>query len=391
MLHACGLFDLDYHTLASVAMVLVFVNLIANLWAMYRAVPPCAEGPLPYLSVLIPARNEARNIRRCLESILAQEYPAMEVLVLDDGSTDATAAIVEAIAARDPRVRLIRGQALPQGWTGKNFACHLLARQARGEWLLFTDADTEHQPGSLKSCVQAAQHNGSDLLTLIPRAVMHTLGEELLLPIIPFGLVALFPLALGERLRLASLAVAVGPFMLFRREAYERVGGHRAVQQEVAEDVMLARRIRHAGGRITVANGSSLVNVHFYQGFRESWHGLAKSAFSALSYRLGLGVLMAGCFALLFLRPVALVLKWWWQGEVPLGAAAPNLLHVVANGALWYLVATRFRLPRRVAILYPLTVLLAIMMMADSVWRSLRGGIDWKGRVYQLRGETVQH
>ncbi|MDZ7271365.1 MAG: glycosyltransferase [candidate division KSB1 bacterium] len=381
----------DYHTVASIAIGLVVINLVANLWALSRAVPSCTQDSLPFLSVLIPARNEARNIARCLESVLAQDYPTFEVLVLDDGSTDGTEAIVQAIAARDQRVRLIRGQTLPQGWTGKNFACHQLAAQARGEWLLFIDADTEHRPGGLRWSVQTALESGADLLTMIPRTVMHTFGEELLLPIIPFGLVALLPLALGERLRLASLAIGVGPFMLFRRQAYERLGGHRAVRNEVAEDVMLARRVRQEGGRIVFTNGSDLVDVHFYQGFRESWHGLAKSAFPALRYRLWLSLAMVGCFALLFLRPVVVLLQLWWQGERESSAVLPHLFHALINGALWYAIATHFRLPRRVAILYPVTVFLATLMMADSVWRSLRGGIGWKGRVYEVQGGTVRH
>ncbi|MBC7187459.1 MAG: glycosyltransferase [Calditrichaeota bacterium] len=391
MAQTCGLLEVDFDAIACAAVGLLVINLLANLWALHRAAPPCAGGLLPSVSVLIPARNEARNIRRCLESILAQDYPALEVLVLDDGSTDGTAAIVEAVAATDKRVRPIRGLPLPQGWTGKNFACHLLAREARGEWLLFTDADTEHQPSSLKWSVQTAQQNGSDLLTIIPHTVMHSFGEALLLPIIPFGLVALLPLALGERLRLSGLAMAVGPFMLFRRTAYERVGGHRAVRGEVAEDVMLARRVRQTGGRITVANGSDFVNVHFYRGFRESWRGLAKSAFPALRYRLWLSIAVTGCFALLFLRPVALVLHWLWQGETHQEAAMPTIIQLVVNCALWYTVAARFRLPRRVALLYPVTVLLATFMMAHSVWHCLRAGVAWKGRVYRVRCGSTEH
>jgi len=363
--------------------------LLANLWMLKRAAPRGEPDTLPSLSVLIPARNEARNIGRCLQSLLAQDYPAMEVIVLDDGSTDATAQIVQEWARRDARVRLVQGQDLPQGWVGKNFACHQLAEVARGEWLLFTDADTDHRRNSLRWSVHAAQQNQADLLSLIPRTVTHTFGERLILPIITFGLLVCLPLAVGERLRRPSLAMAIGPFMLFHRDAYRRIGGHRAVRSEVVEDVALARRVRKGGGRVTLLDGAEHVEVHFYRGFRESWQGLAKSAFPALQCRPGLAALGVGLLALLFIRPAALLLQWLWQGAAPPDLLVPTLVHALANSGLWYTVAERFRLPKSVALLYPLTVLLTVLILADSMWRSRVSGIPWKGRVYQLRGGTA--
>jgi len=130
------------------------------------------------LLILVPARNEERNTGRCLQSLLTQDYPLLEVLVLDDGSTDATPGIVAEMAQADPRLRLVRGRALPQGWMGKNYACHQLAQLAQGEWLLFTDADTHHRPGVLEWAIEAAQQNQADLVSLVPHVVTHSLGEE---------------------------------------------------------------------------------------------------------------------------------------------------------------------------------------------------------------------
>ncbi|NIN99519.1 MAG: glycosyltransferase, partial [Anaerolineae bacterium] len=140
---------INFPTALTVILVLVGLNFIANLRMLERAAPR-GEGPMAIrpVSVLVPARNEARNIRRCLRSLLVQDYPLLEVLVLDDGSTDATADIVTEMAREDRRLRLVRGQPLPQGWMGKNFACYQLARLARGYWLLFTDADTDHESGA---------------------------------------------------------------------------------------------------------------------------------------------------------------------------------------------------------------------------------------------------
>jgi len=383
---------IHYQVALTVILVLVGINLIANLRMLGRFAPR-GEGPaiLRPVSVLVPARNEARNIRRCLESLLAQDYPLLEVLVLDDGSSDDTADIVAEMARRDPRLRLVRGQPLPQGWIGKNFACHQLARLARGDWLLFTDADTDHRPHTLPWVIEAAQQNQADLTSLIPCTVTHTLGEELILPIIPFGLLGCFPLALGTRLRIPFLTMALGPFLLFRREAYHRIGGHRAVRSEIAEDVALARKVRRAGGRVALLDGSEQVDVHFYRGFRESWHGLAKSAFAALEYRLLPSMLMMGFYGFLFLWPVALLLLGFCQGRMGEPALRLALFQVFLNSGLWYAVAVRFRLPRRTAFIYPLTILLTILIMLDSIRRAVFSGIGWKERVYHLRGGSLRH
>jgi len=379
---------INYQIALTAILVLVGLNLIANLHMLGRATPR-GVGPSPRLpvSVLIPARNEARNIRRCLRSLLAQDYPLLEVLVLDDGSTDATADIVTEMAREDERLRLVRGQPLPQGWMGKNYACDQLAQLARGDWLLFTDADTNHRPDALAWAIEAAQQNQADLTTVIPHTVTHTLGEQMLLPIIPFGLLGCLPLALGEWLRIPSLTMALGPFMLFRREAYQRIGGHRAVRREIAEDVYLARQVRRDGGRVSLLDGSEKVDVHFYHGLRESWHGLAKSTFAALGYRLLPSFLMVGFYGFLFLWPVVLLFLGLWSGRMGEPALRLALFQVFMNSGLWYAVAVRFRLPKRTALLYPLTILLTILILLDSVRRATVSGVVWKERVYyDVRG-----
>ncbi len=382
---------IHYQIALTVLLLAVGINLIANFRMLGRATPR-GEGPRTFwpVSILVPARNEARNIRRCLESLLAQDYPSLEVIVLDDGSTDETPEIVAEMAQEDPRLRLVRGQPLPPGWMGKNFACDQLARLARGEWLLFTDADTVHRPNTVSWAVEAAQQNRADLVSLIPRAVTHSFGEEVLLPIIPFGIAGCFPLALGERLRLPFLTMAIGPFMLFRREAYQRIGGHRAVRGEIAEDVILARRMRRFGGRVTLLDGSEQVDVHFYHGFLETWRGLAKSAFAALEYRALPTLLMLLFYGFLFLWPVLLLFEGLWQGRMGEPTVRLALFQVFLNTGLWYAVAVRFRLPRRTAFLYPLTVLLVILVTLDSVRRAVFSGIAWKERVYHVQGGSVK-
>jgi chlorobactene glucosyltransferase len=383
---------MDCQTVLTIVLLAVAFNVVANLRMLARCAPRLHQPEcLQSVSVLIPARNEEENIGLCVQSLLAQDYPLMEILVLDDNSTDATAQIVSEIAERDARVRLVSGEPLPQGWMGKNFACHQLARLARGEWLLFTDADTRHAPGSLAWGIAAAQQNQAGLVSVIPRTIAVTLGEQLIVPIIPFGLLGFFPLDLADRLQISFLTMAFGPFMLFRRSAYQATDGHQGVRAEIAEDVVLARRTRQAGGRVVLLDGSEHISVRFYRGFGESWHGIAKSAFAALEYRLLPSLLMAGFYGLLFLWPLALLLYGLWQGRMGELAVRLALFQAVLNSCLFYAVVQRFHLPRRTALFYPVTVFLTILIMADSIRRATFTGISWKDRVYRFRDGTLWH
>ena len=383
---------INYQIILTAILVIVGINMIANLRMLSRAAPQEDRPFLPQsVSVLVPARNEAHNIERCVRSLLAQDYPLFEIMVLDDNSTDDTAAIVQEIGRQDGRVQLVPGNELPQGWMGKNYACHQLAGRATGEWLLFTDADTDHAPGSLAWAVKAAQQNRAGLVSLIPHSVTHTLGEETLLPIIPLGLLGLLPLWLGARIPISYATMAIGTFMLFRRETYLGIGGHQGVRGEIAEDVCLARRVRRAGGNVILLDGSDQLDVHFYHGFRDAWHGLAKSAFAALDYRLLPVALMIAFYGFLFLWPVVLLLRGLLQGRLGDPSLRLAMLHVALNGGLCYTLATRFRMPRRTALLFPVTILLTIIILFDGMRQAFSAGTGWKGRLYHVRDGVLRH
>ena len=381
-----------YQLILTAILVIVGINMIANLRMLSRASPHEDQPFLPQsVSVLIPARNEEHNIERCLRSLLNQDYPLLDILVLDDNSTDATAAVVEGIAGEDGRVRLVPGNRLPQGWMGKNYACHQLAGLARGDWLLFTDADTDHQPGSLLWTMRAAQQNRAGLVSFIPHSVTHTLGEEILLPIIPLGLLGLLPLWLGAQIPISYATMAIGTFMLFSRDVYTRIGGHQGVCGEIAEDVCLARRVRRAGEKVVLLDGSEQLDVHFYHGFRDAWHGLAKSAFAALEYRLIPVALMIAFYGFLFLWPVVLLLRGLLQGRLGDPSLRLAMLHVALNGGLCYTLAARFRMPRRTAFLFPITILLTIVILFDGMRQAFVTGTGWKDRLYQVRDGVLRH
>ena len=221
------------------------------------------------VSVIVPARNEEACLRACLESLVAQAEIAFEIIVVDDGSTDNTRAIAQSF----PRVKVIEPGPLPAGWSGKNNAVAAGAKQARGEWLLFTDADTVHRPGSLARSVAEAKANHADLLSYSPEQEVHGFWERAIMPVIFAELARKYPPSKISDFS-SNLAAANGQYLLISREAYDAVGGHAAVADSLLEDVVLARAVRNSGRRIRFRYGGDAVRTRMYRSFdqlREGW------------------------------------------------------------------------------------------------------------------------
>ncbi len=384
-----------YHWLIVGALLLILGNVLANLRAfdgLRPAEPP--ENP-PLVSILIPARNEERSIGACAGSLLRQDYPNCEVIVLDDHSEDDTGAIVRRLIAetagrRGESARLLPGEPLPDGWTGKNWACHQLAQAARGEFLFFTDADTEHAPGTVSAAVAYARKNRASLVSAWPRLVTVTLGEKLIVPVILLVGFAFCPLWLQrwiqqkpERARghdVRGMGVANGQFMFFSRPAYDRIGGHAGVRAHVVEDVTLGRQIAERipeGERLFNGHALQFSTVRMYRSFAETWEGFTKNIRAAFDDR-GMtfwlfgavqGACFFGPFVAIFLVPASLR---WVVG-----------FQIAIIFLIRFLLAARFRTSRIGALLHPFGVLL-LMLIGLNSWRLSRGrGVVWKGRTYR--------
>ena len=249
----------------------VVVNLLIFPVLRVQA-PGCPRRP--DTSVLVPARDEGRRLPAVLPGLLAQDVT--EIAVLDDQSSDGTASVVRDAADADPRVRLVHGTATPPGWTGKTWACQQLAQAARGDVLLFCDADVLLAPGAVDACwaQMCAQH--AEVFSVFPRQRTVTSGERLLVPLIDDVLLAFLPHYL-LRLPVPSAATANGQLLMFRRSAYERLGGHAAVAASLIEDIALARRARRTGLRLGLALGGDLVSARMYTGYLESVRGFGKN------------------------------------------------------------------------------------------------------------------
>ena len=339
-----------------------------NLLLLPRAGGVPGEGAL--VSILIPARDEEANIETCLRAALASRGVAIEVVVMDDGSRDATPSIVRRIAAGDARLRLLSAPALPPGWTGKVHACARLAGAARGTHLLFLDADVRLAPGAAAALAAHAERQGLAMVSGVPRQVIRTLGEALTVPAINLLLLGYLPGGGRASTARASLAAACGQMVLCEREAYEAVGGHASVRGVLHDGLALARRFREAGRKTEVVDGAPLATCRMYRTFAEAWAGFSKNAREGMATPLGLPVwtvLLAGAHL------------WPWA-LLPAPAAVLALLLAFGLRAA---VTWRAREPWWTVPLHPLTVLVALAIQWTALLRSAMGRpAGWKGRAY---------
>ncbi len=374
---------------AFVALLLLIA--VTNLHYLRRLGTYCPLAALPRVSMLVPARNEERSIERCLRSLLDQQYPDFEVIVLDDQSTDRTPALAADLAGREPRLYAIEGKPPPAGWLGKHWACHQLAKSASGNLLLFTDADTVHDPQALAAAVAALSAEKADLLSAMPRQEVVTWSEKLVLPVLPWSFFAFLPLGIAFRLRSPSLAAAVGQFMLFRRSAYEQVGGHAAVRQDVVDDIALARRIKYHGLRWRLVDGGDRLRCRMYRSWTEIRDGFSKNLLGAFGYRLALFSFVWLWLGVAFWQPLATLGLFAAGVTLPSYAPAQAIAAMVLSLALWSVSHRRFHFPLYLVPLYPISILLVQILAARSLLVTLAGRATWKGRSVAKPPRRARH
>jgi chlorobactene glucosyltransferase len=358
---------------------------------MEVVVSPVLPAPAaPRISVIVPARNEERNIRRCLDSLLSQTYPNFELIVLDDRSSDTTPQILQSYAAREKRLSVLNGVELPTGWAGKPHALFQAARAATGEWLCFVDADTFADPSALASVFAGAQTTQADLFTIMTGQEVQTFWERVVLPLVFTGLsVGFSPRKVNDPK--SKDAIANGQFILIKRTVYDAVGGHAALKSSIVEDRDLAMLVKRSGYRLIVADGQQVAQTRMYTSLPEMWEGWTKNIFLGLSGSAGL--LLLGAFGALLSLVAALALPLWLMGGLVGWAVAPASLAWLAAleaALLWvYLIFWRVRvlrdmhIPAWYALTIPLGAAIFAAMMFASTWKVLSGrGVTWKGRRY---------
>lgn len=373
--------------IVTIAFLLAFACMVAiNLWVLPRIERYDAPvGAAPMVAVLVPARNEEANIEACLSALLLQSYPNLEVWLYDDDSIDRTAEIAASIAARsNGRLHIVTGSGdPPPGWLGKANACYCLYAAMREhstpQYVLFTDADVRFHADAVGRAVACAQAKQAGLLSIFPMQITVTWAERLAVPLLLHWTVYTFlPLPLAHSSPRRAFAAANGQFMLFKREAYEALGGHAAVRSQILEDVALARATKAAGYKAILADGGKLVRTRMYTGGREVWDGYSKNAFAFFGYSpplLALGILV---LAALYIAPVALAAYALFTRQPAL-----LILSFAKYGlgvAPRLLLAARFHYRLLDAFLHPVAILYVVAIELNSMRWALAGQSAWKGR-----------
>jgi chlorobactene glucosyltransferase len=372
------------HLTAFLLLLLLTYRLLSNLnflkW-MRRQLPPKAAGQLR-VSILVPARNEEATIANCVTSLLDQEYPNFEVIVLNDGSTDSTGAQLDALAATCPTLRVINtNDTLPTGWNGKSFACHRLAAQASGEWLLFTDADTQHTPHSVARGIDQALALDVDLLSAFPAQETITWSERIFvsfiidfLPLVALDFRSIYH---GK----GSTSGANGQYLLIRADAYHRAGGHAAISKQTLDDFALAKHLRLGGYRIALTDGRELLRCRMYRSTPELWQGFSRSLMHGLEHASTTS--RSAAWAMLF--------AWGYSALFvnPFGALLSGTFRWLAVLELFWMALLRIIVSRHLR-----RSLLEVLTTPVAAWGVMALGMAtlyqrWRGQKVNWRGRDV--
>ena len=365
---------------------------LALLWRMkdQRSLdeyPAEAPSPAPLVSVIVPARDEARNIEPCLRSILTTSWPNMELIVVDDHSTDGTGDIARRVGAGDARVLVVANPDLPDGWFGKQWACHNGALVARGSHLLFTDADTRHGADLIARSMNAAAARRADLFSVAGSQALGTFWERVVQP----HIFALILMRYGGTERVSRShdplqKIANGQFMLVTRRAYDAAGGHEAVRTHVAEDLRLAQEWCRRGLSVQIVTGLDQMSTRMYDGLGELVRGWGKNVYAAGRDTVPLGPWGQAVLRVIFPLPAL-----WEIGPAVIallalaGFASPVVgawagICYAASALFWMVIYASMRQPLRYALLHPLGSLVVFWIFAHAAWRGAH--VEWRGRRY---------
>lgn len=350
---------------AAIQMIVAFVNMVSQ--PRFHKISASDE----LVSVLIPARNEEQNISNLLVDLQHQTYKNIEILVFDDQSTDRTAEIVSDMAKYDTRIKLITSKGLPEGWLGKNYACHNLAQNANGKFLLFLDADVRAEQLLITRTVRYAQKHKTKLLSIFPTQKMHTTGEKAVVPIMNYILLTLLPLVLVLRSKFKSLAAANGQFMLFETKNYKKLNPHELLKAEKVEDIKIAQLYKKCGLKVACISGNSDVSCRMYTNYKTSIDGFSKNIvmFFGNSYLLAFVFWLVTTFGFVVVL-AALPFKFF---------ILLNLIAIVTR--IFVSIASNQNSMQNLLLLLPQQLNIGIVLFKSISYK--------KNKAYQWKGRTV--
>ena len=380
---------------------LIFGELTRVVWGLtqrsglspVRPKRPDPNRTYPRVTLIVPARNEGQTIDACLTGAAGQDYPDLEIIVVDDCSQDDTAARVRAFAAGDPRVRLVSGTTLPTGWAGKPWALHQGVHASTGEWLLFVDADTNLHQGAVTAVVDAARDGWSGVndvsteptpvFSILTGQALPTVWERIIQPGVLGMIMEAMPVKLVNSALWPGIAIANGQFLLVQRDVYEVMGGYEAIRGEIAEDVMFARRAKGMGYRLRLADGTDLATTRMYTTPAGLWEGWTKNLH--VGSRLMPYMALPGMAYLLatIIAPWVLLSSARRMGTQAWRARLAAMLIMALGLAQRVAVNRSLRVPAGYALTQPLGVIAFVTLMTASQLKVRTGtGVTWKGRRY---------
>lgn len=370
--------------LTSIALLLLLFNTVRNAIIFNHVHPTEMKDPhVPFVSVLIPARNEDDIIEQCIRSICNQSYSQYEVIVLNDHSTDKTGEILHRLSLEYPQLSIIDGGVLPSHWIGKPHACHQLAMKAKGEYVLFTDADTFHDRLSIESLMKFAVTHNIDMLSAVPKQELKLFWEHVAVPFIHTLYLTYLPHDLILKNPNPQFAAANGQALLFKRESYQLIGGHTSVANSIAEDIDLAIRIKSFGMRLCHASASEIISCRMYRSSRDVFTGFSKNAFATMHFDMHKLLFFVSHLFITYVFPFI---------GLCIGLLLNNPLIILFNGlsiilsmSLRFIIAMYFGYPLWHSFLHALTASTFIVFAINSaLWSKKKNGTEWKGRTYSL-------
>jgi glycosyltransferase involved in cell wall biosynthesis len=364
------------------------INGRTKMEILKRPSSPVPDPP-PKVSVLIPAKDEVKQIEKCVSSVLRQDYPNFEVIVSDDRSTDGTGEVLDAIAAKDSRLRVVhlKEGSLPSGWGGKSWALHNALEHSSGQWLLFVDADVELEPDVMSATIGRAAERGYDLISLLPRFVSGTFSEGVLQPLAGAATTVMFAVSMTNSSK-SKTAFANGQYLCVRREAYDAIGGHEAIRGTLSEDVALARKLKSAGFKPRLGWGDGWGTVRMYEGVGAIFRGWSRNFYVG---SLGKPWRIIGLIAFLLLCIYSFFPALAWGLEMGstrwLAIAGLHYFAMTTVAAFMYSWAHE---PPWYGILLPFGCLVLLAIAVKSLWICKTGKVSWRGTQYtreQLPGQ----
>ncbi len=346
-----------------------------------RILQPEFQEDLPFVSILIPARNEEHNIKGCIESLLALDYPRYEIIAVNDRSTDNTLAVLRGLEQNTSLLSVVNVEESRAGWSGKNYALHVGVNRARGTWFLFSDADTEHYPLSLRLGIQEARERSAGFLTFFSRMDCRGFWESLLQPMASCLVALWYPMEKVNDLA-CPMGFANGQYILMNRDTYRDIGGHLAVKDRLLEDVALSEEAKRRGIPFRIAIGTYVLKTRMYRGFKNSWNGW-KRIFIHLTHRSTpvllrsvLGLSCIGTFPLLVFVGALMF-------NAPLGVCILAGSGLLFSAAVAWIFSILSRQPQWPAVLVPLSTLVIVGILLNATWDSLIGRkTNWRGSQY---------